>query len=291
MAAIEIHNLKKHFGLTRAVDGISFDVEDGEIFGFLGPNGAGKTTTIRCMMDFIRPTDGSVSILGLDSREKSVMLKQNIGYLPGAVRLHDKWTGRDHIDYVSSLRKCKNDTSELVKFLDFDDSVKTRHLSLGNRQKLGLILAFMGDPEIFILDEPTLGLDPILQNSVYELFRKANTEGKTIFMSSHNLTDVEQICHRVGIIKEGRMVAAESMRDLKKKRMYKVKAIFAGKFDRSAFKIESVEITGEASDSLEMDVKGDINPLIERLRNFELKDLQVEHASLKDIFLEFYEKR
>ena len=149
----------------------------------------------------------------------------------------------------------------------------------------------MGDPEVFILDEPTLGLDPILQNSVYELFRKANSEGKTIFMSSHNLADVEQICHRVGIIKEGRIVAAESMRDLKKKRMYKVRAIFEGKFERGAFEIDGVEITGESSDSLAMDVKGDINPLIERLHKFELRDLQVEHASLKDIFLEFYEKR
>ncbi|HDS01448.1 MAG TPA: ABC transporter ATP-binding protein [candidate division Zixibacteria bacterium] len=291
MAAIEIKNLKKHFGPTRAVDGISFDVEKKEIFGFLGPNGAGKTTTIRCMMDFIRPTDGSVSILGIDSRGAAVELKNKIGYLPGTVRLYDKWTGEDHIDYVRRLRKCNDNARDMAKFLDLDISVKTRHLSLGNSQKLGLILALMGDPEILVLDEPTLGLDPLFQDSVYELLKKANSEGKTIFMSSHYLGDVERICDRVEIIKEGKLVAAEGVRDLKQKRIYKVQAFFAGSFDRNAFEIEGVEITSETSESLSMDVKGDINPLIARLGNFELRDLQIEHASLKDIFLEFYEKR
>ena len=228
MPAIEITNLKKYFGTTKAVDDVSLAVEEGEIFGFLGPNGAGKSTTIRCLMDILRPLDGSVRILGLEARRDSVALKKRIGYLPGAIRLKDNWNGRDYIKFVRRLKACDDNSDELVRRLDFNPLIKARHLSLGNRQKLGLILAFLGEPELLILDEPTLGLDPLFQNTIYEMISEANQRGVTVFMSSHNLSDVEKICKRVGIIKEGKMVAVESISALKQKRIYRITAGFEG---------------------------------------------------------------
>ncbi len=166
MSAVEVDNLRKYFGNTKAVDGVSFSVEEGDLFGFLGPNGAGKTTTIRCMMDFIRPLGGSITILRKDAQEDSVELKKKIGYLPGNVYLYSKWTGQTHIDFVRQFNAGKDISLDLINRLGFDPTVKTKHLSPGNKQKLGLILAFMTNPEVLILDEPTLGLDPLLQNEV-----------------------------------------------------------------------------------------------------------------------------
>jgi len=243
------------------------------------------------MMDFIRPDQGRIYILGMDSRKKAVALKSKIGYLPGVVRLYDKWTGQEHIDFVQRLKNGGNGAERLVGYLDFDPGIKARHLSLGNRQKLGLILALIGKPEVLFLDEPTLGLDPLLQSAAYDLLTEANASGTTIFMSSHNLAEVERICHRVGIIKEGKMVADEGIMKLKKKRMYKVTASFADKFDQNTFAIEGAHIAGKLSDGLILDVTGDINPVIRKLGGYELKDLKIEHASLTDIFMEFYEKR
>lgn len=290
MPAIEITNLKKYFGKTRAVDGVSLTVEQGEIFGFLGPNGAGKSTTIRCMMDIIHPLDGDIRIFEQDAHRNSVELKRRIGYLPGAIRLKDSWSGHDYINFVRKLKSCPDNSGELLKRMNFNPVVKTRHLSLGNRQKLGLILAFLGDPELLILDEPTLGLDPLFQNIVYEMISEAGQRGATVFMSSHNLSDVEKICRRVGIIKLGRMAAAESISTLKEMRIYRVQAGFEGHIDKAVFELEGVTLVNSGEDFLELEVKGDINALVSRLSAYKLYDLQILHASLQDIFMEFYEK-
>jgi len=209
---IEVKNFKKYFGRTKAVDDISFTVEKGEIFGFLGPNGAGKTTTIRCMMDFMRASKGSISILGKDSFIDSVSLKERIGYLSGSVRLYENWTGREHIDFVRKLNGKKDISVDLLHRLDFDPKIKTKKLSSGNRQKLGVIMAFMLEPEVLILDEPTTTLDPIMQHVVYDLLREVTSRGATVFMSSHNLSEVERVCSRVGIIKEGKMMAIKNVK-------------------------------------------------------------------------------
>ncbi|MBU1166924.1 ABC transporter ATP-binding protein, partial [Patescibacteria group bacterium] len=158
---ISVRKLKKHFGKTKAVDGISFNVQKGEIFGFLGPNGAGKTTTIRCLMDFIRPQEGRIEILGQDAHQNAVELKKKIGYLSGQVRLYDHWNGKEHISLVAKLNGNKDIAQKLIKRLDFDTSKKAKTLSSGNRQKLGLIMAFMTEPEVMIFDEPTNALDPL----------------------------------------------------------------------------------------------------------------------------------
>ncbi len=289
MSVIEIKNLKKYFKDTKAVDDISFDVEQGEIFGFLGPNGAGKTTAIRCMMDFIRPTDGSITMLGKDAQKDAVELKKKIGYLSGYVQLYPKWTGQTHIDFVKSLNGDHDIAETLIKRFDFDPTKKAKKLSSGNRQKLGIIMAFMTKPELLIMDEPTNALDPLLQNEVYEMLGEVTKNGATVFMSSHNLAEVDKICHRIGIIRKGKMAAMESINSLKSKRIYSITARFEEKVPAESLALDGLTIKKEIMGGYLMSYKGDINNLVKYMDSKQLNDIQIEHASLEDIFLEFYE--
>jgi len=290
MPAIEVNNLSKHFGHTRAVDGISFSVEKGEIFGFLGPNGAGKTTTIRCFMDFIRPTGGSITILGKDAQKDSVELKKHIGFLSGYVHLYDKWTGQDHIDFIKALNGTSDSSPALIKRLDFNPELKTKQLSSGNRQKLGIIMALMTEPEILIMDEPTNALDPLLQREVYTLLQEEQQKGTTIFMSSHNLAEVDHVCSRVGVIRQGKMVAVEKISDMKHKRIYTVRVAITGAYNSADFKIPGVENeTTNGGGELILHVKGDLDPLIKKLAKYTVHEIEIEHATLEDIFMEFYQ--
>jgi len=288
---IEIKGLKKHFGKVHAVDGVSFEVKAGEVFGFLGPNGAGKSTTIRCLMDFIRPTEGEISILGLDSRNDSVILKEKIGYLSGNVRLFDKWTGWEHIKFVESIRGKSKSVKELIEKLDFDPTKKFKQLSSGNKQKLGLILALMSDPELIVMDEPTVGLDPLLQNAIYELLNDFKKKGKTILISSHNLPEVERLCDRVGIIKQGKMVAVETLKELSGKRLHRVEVRFTEKVKTSDFEFDGVENIEELPDGLIFSVGGDLNPVLNKLAKYKVTDLSITHADLEEVFLKFYERK
>ncbi|MFP4642160.1 MAG: ABC transporter ATP-binding protein [Dehalococcoidia bacterium] len=288
MAAIEVSNLRKYFGKTKAVDGVSFAVEKGDMFGFLGPNGAGKTTAIRCMMDFIRPLEGSITILGMDAQKDSVAVKKEIGYLPGNVHLYGKWTGQTHIDFVRQLSGGKDISQDLMRRLGFDPTVKTKHLSSGNKQKLGLILAFMTNPEVLMLDEPTLGLDPLLQNEVYELLDELTRSGSTVFMSSHNLAEVDRVCSQVGIIKKGKMVATESITALKEKKINVINAHFDHPVNKDDFVDENTELVKEFTNGLMLRVKGDINPVIGKLSNHTLTNIEISQPSLEDIFMEYY---
>lgn len=291
MKVIEIKNLKKHFGKTKAVDGISFDIKKGEIFGFLGPNGAGKTTTIRCIMDFIRPSAGKIKVLGMDSKEDTVAIKEKVGYLPGNVRLNNNWTGWDHIRFVESIRGKSENVYDLIERFDFNPKTKFKNLSSGNKQKLGLILSLMSDPEIIIMDEPTLGLDPLLQNSIYEVLLEFKKKGRTIFISSHNLPEVERLCDRVGIIKAGKMVEVDSIKQLKKKKMHQVEVHFTGKYSKTDFEGDGVESVQEIPGGLLIMVKGGLNQIVKRLAKYDISDLEITHASLEEIFLKFYERK
>jgi len=301
MNAIEVKDLKKYFGKTKAVDGVDFNIKKGEIFGFLGPNGAGKTTTIRCMMDFIRPTDGEIIISGLNAQKNSVVLKEKVGYLSGNGKLYDKWTGEEHIQFVKSVRgkyqpkanrsSVEKIVNELVKKFDFNPKIKFKSLSSGNKQKLGLILALMFEPEILIMDEPTIGLDPLLQNTIYEILEERKEEGTTTFISSHNLPEVERICDRVGIIKEGKMVSVEAVSELGEKKLHKVEVRFTGKFDKADFKKLKIENIEDVSQGLIFTVSGDLNPIIKKLSEYSVIDLEVSLANLEDVFLKFYEKK
>jgi len=287
---IEVRNLKKYFGQTHAVDDISFSVEKGEIFGFLGPNGAGKTTTIRCLMDFIRPSSGEISIFNENAQNDSAKLKNKIGFLPGNVRLYEGWTGEDHIKFIEGIRGKSKKVAELIGKLDFNPRIKTRHLSSGNKQKLGLILALMNNPELLIMDEPTIGLDPLLQNTIYEILEESKKNGTTIFMSSHNLPEVERLCSRVGIIKDGKIIALEDIDKLHAKKMHVVNLTFDGQFNKNDFNFDGVEINEVLPNGLILNVKGDINILLKKLSGYRLKDINISHATLEEVFLEFYQK-
>lgn len=286
-SVIEVRKLKKYFGQTKAVDGISLDVKKGEIFGFLGPNGAGKTTAIRCMMDFLRPDAGQVSIFGLDARRDSPELKKRIGYLSGDVRLYSNWTGQEHIKFCEKFNG-PSQARKLTKDLNFDTKPKFKNLSSGNRQKLGVILALMHQPELLILDEPTLGLDPLLQNKIYGILQEFVAKGSTVFMSSHNLGEVERICKRVGIIKNGKLVSIDSVRALKGKKIYNITATFAKKAPKDGFEIAGVEVIKEVPNGIVLRVKGDINPVLDKIKEFNLLDIEIIPESLEEVFLEFY---
>jgi len=288
MNALLIDKLKKYFGKTKAVDGISFEVAEGEIFGFLGPNGAGKTTTIRGIMDFLRPTSGKISIFGMDSKKQSVLAKSNIGYMPADVRLYDGWTGKSHIEFLEKIHGKKSIAHELIQKFDFNAKIKFKNLSTGNKRKLGLILALMFEPKLVILDEPTAGLDPILQNVVYEVLEDFFKKGISIFMSSHNLAEVERICHRVAIIRQGKIVAIENIQNLKNNRMHLATARFEKKPAKGEFRFDGIEVQEELPDGYILNIKGDINPLLNKISKYKIKDLEITHASLEEVFLEFY---
>lgn len=290
MKAIEIKNLKKYFGKTKAVDDISFDIEKGEVFGFLGPNGAGKTTTIRCMMDFIFPESGSISILDKDSRKDSVELKKKIGYLSASESLYSHWTGNDHIQFLEQLNKNSSTAKKLAQDFDLDLNKKTKNLSFGNKQKLALILALMHKPEILILDEPTVGLDPLLQNLIYKILQEYRDQGTTIFMSSHNLPEVEKICDRVAIIKNGKIVAIENIKSIQEKWLRTINIHFNEKYNEKDFELKGIKILSQNEKHISFTAKGDVNEIINKIAKYKIKDIEITHASLEEIFMEFYER-
>jgi ABC-2 type transport system ATP-binding protein len=226
--AIVTRALTKTYGRARGVADLDLEVRPGEVFGYLGPNGAGKTTTLRLLLDLIRPTRGSATVLGLDSHREGRAIRRRVGYLPGDLRLYVSLSGRELLDYFGHLRGAipRERAEALARRLDCDLGREIRALSSGNRQKLGLIQAFMSDPELLILDEPTNGLDPLVQQTFYELVLEARAAGRTVLLSSHILPEVERVCDRVGILREGRLVAVESIADLRARAVRRVEIEF-----------------------------------------------------------------
>ena len=289
MNVISIKNLKKSFGKTKAVDGISFDVREGEIMGFLGPNGSGKTTTIRCLMDFLRPDEGKIDILGLDAQKNTTELKNDIGHLSSESTLYNSWTGQEHIDFLEKIRGISRFDEELIDNLKFDPRKKIHALSTGNRRKLAVILALMHQPKLLILDEPTVGLDPLLQNYIYEILKDQTAKGNTVFMSSHNLAEVEKVCDRVIVLKEGKIVAIETISALREKKIYTIYAYFEGAVPKKELTTDGAHLIKELPGGLALKVRGDIKPLLVKLsRHKNLKDVEISHASLEEVFMEFY---
>jgi ABC-2 type transport system ATP-binding protein len=280
--------LTKHFGKLVAVDNLSFSVAKGEMFGFLGPNGAGKTTTIRCLMDFARSTSGTITVFNHDAQSESVAVRQLVRYVGSGFKLYDHWTGWDHLRFVEAYRGADPNISQLIEALNFDPGQKVRTLSFGTKQKLMLALALIGKPKLLVLDEPTVGLDPLLQNIIYELLKKLNDEGTTIFFSSHNLHEVELLCSRAAIIKQGRLVAIESIRELHKKKISTIQATFSGPYDPTKFGADNVTVIEARPRVVVLRIRGDINPTIQVLTKHKLTDLTVQHADLEDVFLDLY---
>jgi ABC-2 type transport system ATP-binding protein len=289
--AVSVERLTKSYGRARGVVDLTFSVERGEVFGYLGPNGAGKTTTIRTLLDFIRPTGGRASVLGLDSRRDAIEIHRHVGYLPGEFGLYERLTAREHLTYLASLRGEVDERSirELAGRFDLDLDVRIASLSHGNKQKVGLIQAFVHRPDLLILDEPTQGLDPLMQQTFYRLLHEARERGATVFLSSHVMPEVEHVCDRVGIIRDGRLAAVEDIDDLKGKALKMVEARLATPAPSGAFdRVPGVREAVAFGDRVRITMAGPIDPLVKALARFEVIDLESREPSLEEIFLTFY---
>jgi ABC-2 type transport system ATP-binding protein len=290
--AIETTGLSKTYGRgVRALEALDLRVERGEVFGYLGPNGAGKSTTIRLLLDLIRPTGGRASLLGLDARRDGVAARRRVGYLPGDLRLADRLTAREQLDSLERLRGTAAALrDELCERLDVVLDRPIRDLSKGNRQKVGIVQAFMHRPELVVLDEPTSGLDPLLQSAVRALFRETAADGRTVFLSSHSLDEVQHVADRVGILRRGRLVDVDSVESLRERAVRHVTVTFAEPVPAAELAaLDGVRVT--AADGLVVRVaapEGAMDALVKAVARHHVVDLVSEPADLEEIFLELY---
>ncbi|MCP4500691.1 MAG: ABC transporter ATP-binding protein [Deltaproteobacteria bacterium] len=289
--AIHARGLTKHFGDVHAVDNLDLTVSRGEVFGFLGPNGAGKSTAMRLMLDLIRPTSGSVSIMGFDSRKDAVEIRRHIGYLPGDLALYPALTGKQLIAYFANLRGGVdwNYVGELSERLSADLDVKISDYSTGNRQKVGLIQAFMNKPTLVMLDEPSTGLDPLVQQEFQAMLREITDEGRTVFLSSHTLSEVDRVADRVGIIRKGNLVVVETMEQLKLKAIRHVTFHFSAPIPKDTFNgVTGVEEATYDDEKVVLAFKGSMSDLVKTASRFEVINMNSAEGDLEEIFLTYY---
>ncbi|MBO0822530.1 MAG: ABC transporter ATP-binding protein [Actinobacteria bacterium] len=290
-SVIETFGLTKKYGSVTAVRDLNVRVEAAQVFGFLGPNGAGKSTTIRMLMALQQPTFGRATLLGLDAHADSVAVHSRVGYLPGDLELYPRLTGRQHIDWFARSRGGVDDS--FVRALLERFSVVTdrpvRELSKGNRQKIGLILAFMHRPELLVLDEPTSGLDPLMRHEFELVVRETTAEGRTVFLSSHELDEVQRIADRIGIIKEGQLVAEDTVDGLRRAAPQKMEVRFRNPIDASNLRaLAGVTVTATDGPRLALDVTGEIGPVLSAIARHDPVDLTSRPADLDELFLDFY---
>lgn len=288
---IHTSHLTKSYGKARGIVDLDLAVQPGEVFGYLGPNGAGKTTTIRTLLDFIRPNTGSATVFGLDTHRESLAIRGRVGYLPGELSLYEGMTGREFLRYMANLRGgvAWSGVEELAGRLAANLAQPIRILSHGNKQKLGLIQAFMHQPELLILDEPTQGLDPLVQHEFYRLIAETRAAGRTVFLSSHVLPEVERTCDRVGIIREGVLVAVEDVASLKAKALRRLEIRFAAPPPLAAFEgLPGVRDLRIENSSLHSQVAGSLDAMIKAAARFEVLDVISTEPSLEEIFLTYY---
>lgn len=290
MAIIETQNLTKFYGKTRGIERVSLEITEGEIFGFIGPNGAGKSTTIRLLLNFLFPSAGSATVFGLDIVKNSREIRAAVGYLPGELSLYEDMRVRELLDYSARFyrRDCARRAKDLTGILDLDPAKPVRSLSLGNKKKLGIILSLLHEPKLLMLDEPTSGLDPLMQKTFYELLRKENENGTTIFFSSHVLSEVQRLCHRVGIIKEGRILKVEKLDTLRSNQFRKVRVALTE--DKAPLDIPGLLHAVQENGLWQVLYKGDVNVLIGALAQHRLENVWLEEPNLEEIFLHYYEK-
>jgi ABC-2 type transport system ATP-binding protein len=288
--AIRAQGLSKLYGHERGVLDLDFSVERGEIFAFLGPNGAGKTTTIRLILDLIRPTQGTIEVFGRDPR-RDVSLRRRIGYLPGDLRLYERLSTRELCVYFAHLRSLPGTgrADELASLLELPLERPIGSLSKGNRQKVGIVQALMHDPELLVLDEPTAGLDPLVQQAFYGLLAQAQERGATTFLSSHVLPEVQHVADRVAIIRDGRLVLVEGIDELRARASARLEATFASPPPRQAFAgIETAEEVDRHGRTVLFALHGESDPLIKALARYRVTAIDSHEADLEDIFLTLY---
>jgi ABC-2 type transport system ATP-binding protein len=290
-AAIETLGLTKSFGATLAVDRLDLQVEPAQVFGFLGPNGAGKTTTIRLLLALQRPTAGSARMFGLDSVDDSVAIHGRCGYLPGEFELHPRMTGRRVLDWFARARRGVDERlrDRLVERFDVTVDRQVRELSKGNRQKLGIVLAFMHRPELLILDEPTSGLDPLMQNEFQRLLRETVADGRTVFLSSHELDEVQRVADRVAIIRAGRLVVTDTVEGLRRQAPQTIELRFAQQVPAAVFEsLPGVQrVTGDG-DRVTLQTTGQLAELLRVIADHGPLDVVARHADLDELFLSYY---
>ncbi len=289
--AIITDRLTKHYGETQALIDLDLEVERGEVFGFLGPNGAGKTTMIRTVLDLIYPTSGTATLLGRDSHQFAVELRNHIGYLPGDLELYPTLTGRETLTYFANLRGGVDWTyvDHLADRLDADLTKKVRDLSSGNKQKVGLIQAFMNKPDLLILDEPSSGLDPLVQQEFQAMLREIAAEERTVFLSSHTLSEVERVADRVAIIRHGRLIVVERIDNLKTKAIRRLDMEFADPVSASTFEnIDGVRSVEADTTRVSVSYEGAMKELLQVAMGHDLINLESVEADLEEIFLTYY---
>jgi ABC-2 type transport system ATP-binding protein len=292
MNVIEIQDLTKTYGKARGISNINFHVEQGEIFGFIGPNGAGKSTTIRTLLSLIYPTSGSAKIFGKDCIKYAPEIKKEIGYLPSEVFYYDNMKVKDLLNYSASFYKkdCKKRMRELAEIMDLDLNKKIDDLSLGNKKKVGIVQGLLHQPKLIILDEPTSGLDPLMQQKFFELLEDENKKGATILFSSHILSEVQRLCNRVAIIKEGKIVTVEKISTLKENNYKKFKIELKTMLEKNYFEMNGVSDLEQKAQTVSFLFKGNINDVMKKVAAIEISNLWIEEPDLEEIFMHYYEK-
>jgi beta-exotoxin I transport system ATP-binding protein len=287
--AIETSGLTKRYGKRRGIIDVDFGVEQGEVFGFLGPNGAGKTTTIRLLLGFLRPTSGRATVLGRDAWTEAPSAHERISFVSSDPGYLGDLTAREQLSYMASLRGLQRDAwREVAERLELDPSVPIRKLSRGNRQKVAVVQAFMGRQPLLIMDEPTSGLDPLMQREFLRLVAEARADGRTIFLSSHNLPEVERACDRVGIIREGRLASVSSVSDLQASHWRSVNLVLGAPVPVSAFAMPDVQVVSSEARDVHLMVRGDVNPLLRRIATIDVRDISIVTLDVEDVFLGYY---
>lgn len=289
--AIETDNLTKYYGTSVGMEAVSLKIEKGEIYGFIGPNGAGKSTFIRTILGLLNPTKGNAKIFGQDAFAKGAEVRKYIGYLPSEVNYYDEMNARELLQYSASfyIGDFHRKIQDLAEYFELDLKKKITDLSFGNKKKVSIIQSLLHEPQLLILDEPTYGLDPFMQNRFFEKMEEQHKKGVTIFFSSHILSDVQRLCNKAAIIKEGKIIKEENIQDLMKKQMKKCYLVYTKK-------PENIELPDNAQKSNWMDKKltfeyvGEVKPLMQWLSSQDLMDVRVEEPTLENILMNYYER-
>jgi ABC-2 type transport system ATP-binding protein len=290
MNVIDVNRLTKYYGKSRGIVDVSFNVEEGEIFGFIGPNGAGKSTTIRLFLSLIYPTSGEAKIFGKDCIEHGPELRQEIGYLPSEVFYYEGMKVIDLLKYSASFydRDCTQRIHELSDLMELDLKRRIDDLSYGNKKKVGIVQGLLHQPKLIVLDEPTSGLDPLMQQKFFNLIREENERGATVFFSSHILGEVQKMCSRVGIIKEGSVINIQDIKTLQRDNYKKIRVVADG-LEGKRFEIEGVNNLTREDGSVSFLFKGDINAMLKIISQKEISDVIIEEPTLEEIFMHYYE--
>jgi ABC-2 type transport system ATP-binding protein len=289
MSEIETNKLTKYYGKARGIINVSLEVEEGEIFGFIGPNGAGKSTTIRLLCSLIYPSEGSAKIFGKNVTKHGPEIRQEIGYLPGEVFYYDRMKVIDLLNYSASFYKkdCTKRLHELAEIMELDLKRRIDDLSYGNKKKVGIVQGLLHQPKVLFLDEPTSGLDPLMQQKFFNLVREENERGATVFFSSHILAEVQKICSRVAIIREGEIVKVEDIKTLQKDNYKRIK-IVADDIDEKRFDVEGVSDLAKSDHAVSFFYRGDINVITKIISSNTVSDVSIEEPTLEEIFMHYY---